>query len=94
MERVLEKFFAETPHRLSSMQEAVTEEDAARLEHFAHALRGTCRTLGASGMAGFCENLEKRASEQKLENAAALLESLEKEYELVKAEFEAGAWKS
>ncbi len=93
LEKALDRFFTETPQRISVMREALAQSDSNELEHVAHALRGSSATLGATGMSELCENLEAQAEEKKLENAAALIENLEKEYKLVKAELEKGAWR-
>ena len=71
---------------LEKMQQAVKEDDAAKIKITAHALKSTSGSFGATKLAKFCLELENLTRLSQTEGAEALLANMESEYEKVKEE--------
>jgi signal transduction histidine kinase/CheY-like chemotaxis protein/HPt (histidine-containing phosphotransfer) domain-containing protein len=86
---LLRLFRADFPPALAELRRAVAEGNGARVKSSAHGLKGAAANLGARGLAALCSELEKRGREGKLDDAAALVNRLQPEYEQVCAALEA-----
>jgi signal transduction histidine kinase/CheY-like chemotaxis protein/HPt (histidine-containing phosphotransfer) domain-containing protein len=84
VENLIKLFLHHTPQHFTALRRALENADAEAIEREAHALAGSCSTLGASQMAALSAELEQigRSSPQ-LENADTILEQLVAEYERV-----------
>jgi PAS domain S-box-containing protein len=58
---VLAEFLMAAPARMERMRAAIEGEDATATGLEAHTLKGSCRMLGADGLAAICEEIEGRA---------------------------------
>lgn len=72
-------FEAEAGRRIAAAREGARCGDAAELRRAAHALRSSSGQLGARGMQAVCEQIEVRAARGEVENAGALVGTLENE---------------
>src|SRR5918993_2351538 len=71
------------PMDLADLRAAVHHRDAVGVARIAHRLRGAAGTIGSSGMASLCEQLEVRARTGALPVAGDLLALLEQEFDRV-----------
>jgi HPt (histidine-containing phosphotransfer) domain-containing protein len=82
------EFLAQVPARLASLRAAGARGDAQALEHAAHALKGSCGSLGAFAMADCCDRLETLGRERSCLGHAELLAGLEEHWQAVRSELE------
>jgi two-component system sensor histidine kinase/response regulator len=80
---LVDGFLARVPADLADLRAAVQRGDATAVGRVAHRLRGTTGTLGSTGMAGLCEQLEVLARAGELPPAGDLLCRLEQEFDRV-----------
>jgi CheY-like chemotaxis protein/HPt (histidine-containing phosphotransfer) domain-containing protein len=80
---LIERFVASIPVDLADLRDAVHHRDAVAVARIAHRLRGAAGTIGSSGMASLCEQLEVRARTGALPLAGDLLARLEQEFDRV-----------
>ena len=78
-------FLEDAPARLGALREAIEGGDASSVERTAHALKGSCGNMGATGMVAICEKLEDEGRSGELGRAPMLVERLEAEYSRVRA---------
>jgi two-component system sensor histidine kinase/response regulator len=76
-QKLLREFLKSAPKMLQRCRIAVEMDDSEMLNHWAHTLKGSCRTLGATALGNLCQQMEMAGKE----NRAA-----EAETELVRAE--------
>jgi DNA-binding response OmpR family regulator len=74
---LLASFTKECPRRIRAMRAAVAAGNTEELLREAHNLKGTLRVLGAAAGAALSEQLERMASEGRLDGAADILAALE-----------------
>ena len=77
---VVTLFAADTESRLLALQDAVTAGDAAQLHRLAHALSGSCASMGGWRLAGLCRVLDFRCRSGHDANCAQLLADIRNEY--------------
>lgn len=75
-------FLEESPRGLETLRLAVADRDIARIERAAHALKGSCATIGAAKTAKTCAELEKAAFDGDLGGADELVERVATELEM------------
>ena len=80
---LIECFVVGIPVDLADLRAAVHHRDAVGVARIAHRLRGAAGTVGCSGMASLCEQLEVRARTGALPVAGDLLALLEQEFDRV-----------
>jgi CheY-like chemotaxis protein/HPt (histidine-containing phosphotransfer) domain-containing protein len=73
-------FLADSPQRIASLRSAVMAGDAAAVAKLAHTLCGSTAAIGASALAAMCRELEVRAKNNTLDEAAARIEAIAGEY--------------
>lgn len=66
--------------RLATMRAAAAADDRGALQQHAHALKGSAACLGATAMAGLCENLELVVAGADLAPAEGILQQLDEEF--------------
>ncbi|MCM2305712.1 MAG: response regulator, partial [Elusimicrobia bacterium] len=76
---IIEGFAKDAAERLAGLRAAAAGGDAAALEALAHALKGSSAALGAKGVERLAARLEALGQEKRVEEAAAIVESLEGE---------------
>ncbi len=81
-------FLRDAPARLADMHAALARPDAQQLEAAAHSLKGAAASLGATGMASLCEQLEQAQGLTDLAPFAALVVRLEHHYAQVRPALE------
>src|SRR5262245_49148904 len=84
LRELVSEFLAQAPQRISALREASLRGDARALEHEAHALKGSCGSLGASGMASCCDRLETLGREGSPLGHGDALVKLEEEWQVVR----------
>jgi PAS domain S-box-containing protein len=82
--RVLEKYLSNIAVVAEVVARAVEEDDAAALEMAAHSLKGSSSTVGAARMTEICRRLEALAEQGTTAGAAAGLEELRREHEVLR----------
>ena len=71
---LVEQFDANLATQLTLLREALQRHESQAVQRAAHRLKGTCATLGASGLAALCHELETESRQDRLERAPQLLE--------------------
>jgi two-component system sensor histidine kinase/response regulator len=88
LNRLIELFVEETPHRLEAISEAAESANARALGEEAHRLKGSGAHLGARRMAALCEILEEQGRAGAVIEASALLNVLREEFDRVREALE------
>ncbi len=73
-------FLSDSPKRLELLSTAVAEQDAIAISRLAHVLCGSSASIGATALAALCRDLEIKAKNNELADAASLLGTVEIEY--------------
>ena len=76
---LIEGFLTESSARMAELEGAVRRRDAPALETASHALRGASSAVGATGMAGICDQLEVLTRTATLDGLPALMVRLQEE---------------
>ena len=80
LRELVDAFFEDTHERLAKLRTALADDDRHVVSAVGHALRGSCGTYGAAGMAELCGALESLAESGDLSGAAEVLDRLEAEF--------------
>jgi two-component system sensor histidine kinase/response regulator len=86
--QLLETFEHDAIKHLTGLRSAIAGGEPRRLRGEAHALKGASLTIGAQGMANFCQQLESFGTAENVEGAPETLARLEHEFDRVKNEIE------
>jgi CheY-like chemotaxis protein len=86
---LIDIFLADTPSRLEAMRVALAKGDAEGVRQAAHALRGSCGSIGVKYMLTLCDDLETQARQRTLANAQLTFQELEVEAGRVRLALEA-----
>lgn len=78
---ILQLFVSSTEDLLQRIDKAMVDHDAKALREAAHELKGACSSVGASGMAQSCLELEQVAKENDWEKAPAIQSGLTQTFE-------------
>jgi PAS domain S-box-containing protein len=81
---VMTIFSTESERLLSDLDESIRAQDVARARHLAHSLKGALLGAAAGAAAGLVQQLERQASEGRLDQAPELLLSIEKEFQVIR----------
>jgi signal transduction histidine kinase/ligand-binding sensor domain-containing protein/CheY-like chemotaxis protein len=81
----IDRFLSETPARIAVLHDAVLKEDEDYFQRRAHSLRGSAAILGALRLMKLAAHLEERGLREPRDESAALLQSVELEFESVRA---------
>ncbi len=79
-QRLLQEFLNTAPRMLLRCRFAVEMEDGPVLEHWAHTLKGSCGTLGATAVATLCQQLEILGREERTKGAVDILSLTEEAF--------------
>jgi PAS domain S-box-containing protein len=82
-------FLREAPARLAALDEAMKSSDWDSVKRIGHALKGSCSTVGAAGMAKICAELQAAGASEDLLRTVELLRQLEEEFGRVRPALEA-----
>jgi len=78
---LLSDFLSLVPGLLAQMEQAVQAGDASLLQHAAHTLKGSARSIGAESFAASALTLEQLGRSAQLENAPEALQQLLQQWE-------------
>jgi HPt (histidine-containing phosphotransfer) domain-containing protein len=81
------RFLESTPTRLAWARRAAEAGDAPAVRREADTIEDGCRQVGAARMRRFAERLQRTAAEDRLADAGAILEDLDRQFDLVRAVF-------
>jgi len=84
---LLDTFLNDSEERLRLLRQALQETDAQGLRLAAHSFKGSCSNMGARMLAGLCKQLEEAARRERLAEAPALIEQIEREFAIVRILF-------
>jgi len=73
---VLAVFLKLLPGRLEELGKAVHSQDAQKIQHITHTMKGSCNQFGAHGLADLCSQAESMARKNDLSGISALYERL------------------
>ena len=77
---MIDLFLSRAPARMSTLRQAVQEQDASALEHALHAIRSSSGQLGASTLEGLCGEAESLARDGCLPPVTPLVEKIEMDF--------------
>jgi len=81
-------FRQDCPRTMDAMRQAIGNHDAISLEHFAHMLKGSSSSLGASAVSEAAGEIERLAKSNNLESTTEQLKVLQDEIEKIFEELE------
>ncbi|HEY9621802.1 MAG TPA: Hpt domain-containing protein [Crinalium sp.] len=84
LEELIQNYLEDAPQSLQRIREALSADDAAKLEAAAHALRSISLNLGAASLADVCQSLEFIGRAGNTDGADPLVIQAESIYEQVK----------
>lgn len=73
-------YMNDSPPRITRLQAAGADADSATVAKVAHAFSGSSASIGASGLAALCKELEREAKAGKLDQFAHRMAAIELEY--------------
>ena len=82
---VLQQFLDRAAETLTRMDASLGARDVGRLEIDSHALKGSCRQLGAAPLGDVCESLEVMGRSGDLDRAAQTLAEAHREFARLRA---------
>ena len=74
----------DAPEMLKSLNLAIQASNAPKVKELAHTLKGSCASMGITGLAAICQEIENMGKVSDLDQAPARLNDAYAEYELVK----------
>ncbi|WP_446348201.1 response regulator [Coleofasciculus sp. F4-SAH-05] len=80
---VIDSYLEDSPPRVQAIRSAIAHDDANALHQSAHALKSSSLTIGATGLAKLCAELEALGCTGNLEPASILISRFDAEYERV-----------
>jgi signal transduction histidine kinase/CheY-like chemotaxis protein/HPt (histidine-containing phosphotransfer) domain-containing protein len=83
--RVIDALLQTAPGQIDALHKAVAQADADALRGIAHSLKSSSANLGALRLSALARELELQGRAGRLEGAAALVESLSREWERVRS---------
>lgn len=87
--QLISVFISDSLKRLSDLDTAIKNNDAAEVRAVAHSFKGSALNLSAVALTELCKELETMGREQQLAGAAALLVKIEDEFAQVRRCFSA-----
>ncbi|MBF0461323.1 MAG: response regulator [Magnetococcales bacterium] len=88
MDRLVRAFFQDLERNMVALRMAVAAQDAHKIFEVAHALKGCCGAVYATGMTRHCEEMQQVGKTGALGRATPLLEQLEVEHALLRKTLE------
>jgi HPt (histidine-containing phosphotransfer) domain-containing protein len=82
---LLHDFLSIAPELIARIEQAVQEGDAPLLQHAAHTLKGSARSIGAESFAASALTLEQLGRTAQLENAPEALQQLLQQWEQLRS---------
>ncbi|MBB2495902.1 Hpt domain-containing protein [Aquipseudomonas ullengensis] len=81
---LLDTFLADSDERQRHLHLALDTADAQALRLAAHSFKGSCSNMGAPLLASLCKQLEEAARRERLQEAPALIEQIEREFAIIR----------
>lgn len=81
---LLDTFLADSEERLRLLKAACLAGNAENLRQAAHSFKGSCSNMGAALLAELCRELEEAARLVQLADAPELINSIEREFAIVR----------
>jgi len=88
IDELVQAYFEEAPQLLASLQQGLAGQDFELFRQAAHSIKSTSNSFGALELGAQARELEMLGKEATLEGAAGKVETLEKEYDIVKKSLE------
>jgi HPt (histidine-containing phosphotransfer) domain-containing protein len=82
-------FLADTPERITELEESLATGDVAKFTRAAHSIKGSSSNLGAAALRAVAEALEHRTRTQGLTGAEAFIPQVRAEFARTQAELSA-----
>jgi len=79
----------DTPRRIAALYSAAAGGDALQMAKIAHAMTGSCASIGATHLAGLCRDLEIRTRRGLPDGSGFMLNAIQAEYVRVAARIQA-----
>lgn len=83
---LIETFFSNTEKQLQNLQIAIDDNNTEEITSLTHALKGSCGSVGASGMHNMCRIYEERSRNSDLGDVKNWAKLLTVEFERYKTE--------
>jgi HPt (histidine-containing phosphotransfer) domain-containing protein len=80
---VIDSYLEDSPPRVQGIHRAIAHDDGKGLQQSAHALKSSSLTVGATGLAQLCAQIEALGEMGNLERAATVISQFDAEYERV-----------
>lgn len=87
-EVLIQTYLADSRSRIDSLREALADQDADHFARTAHSFKGSCINIGAPRLGALCFEAEALGKAGALEQAPALLETIEIEFREVRQRLE------
>ena len=81
-------FFTDGVSKIESLRGAIANKDDQALQLAAHTMKGSCRNIGISKLADYCQTLEVAAKTENTENVQGIVDAIEAEYMKVQLAFD------
>lgn len=78
---LIQTYVADSRIRIQGLREALADGDADQFAKAAHSFKGSCVNIGAPRLGALCFEAEKLGKAGQLEDAPAVLASIEQEFE-------------
>lgn len=85
---VIDLFLEDAPQRIAGIVAAIDAGEPDSLMRAAHSLKGSSANVGAKALTGLCANLEQRGRNGSVAGAAALSNSMRREFDAVRTALE------
>ena len=85
---LVQAYFEETPQLLSALREGLEKQDCETFRRAAHSIKSTSNSFGALEFGALAKELEMLGREARLEGASGKVETLGREYGVIKKRLE------
>ncbi len=89
LEKILHTYLRDTPEQFATLRLAIQHDDSEALRLLAHRLKSGSANVGAQRLASTCKELEQLGRQHSTSGAAALLASMEQQFNAVRQALEA-----
>lgn len=82
---LINTYIMDSSDRIAHLRSALEQEDADRFSKSAHSLKGSCINIGAPRLGELCFEAEKAGHDNRLQEAAGMVDAIESEFRTVEA---------
>jgi HPt (histidine-containing phosphotransfer) domain-containing protein len=90
VEEIIEGFLADLPERIRALRNCIDRGSADLAGSQAHAIKGAAANVGGMALNAAAFEMEKAGRNGRLEEIAALMPELERQFDLLKAQMREG----